>query len=105
MKNSRGRFGLSAAKPVKSRRRRRRLTGLLPGTAVAVGLVDAHVAAPAVGITDAGQMLMILGTSTCHMLLGREEIPVPGICGVVEDGVLPGFFAYEAGQKLRRRPL
>lgn len=75
-----------------------RLTGLLPGTAVAVGLVDAHVAAPAAGITDAGQLLMILGTSTCHMLLGRDEIPVPGICGVVEDGVLPGYFAYEAGQ-------
>ncbi|MEA4888977.1 MAG: ribulokinase [Clostridiaceae bacterium] len=74
------------------------LTGLLPGTAVAVGNVDAHVAVPAVGITEAGQMLMIMGTSTCHILLGREEINVPGICGVVEDGVLPGFLGYEAGQ-------
>lgn len=75
-----------------------RLTGLLPGTAVAVGTVDAHVAAPGVGMAAAGQMLMIMGTSTCHMLLGHEEKLVPGICGVVEDGVLPGFFAYEAGQ-------
>ncbi|MDW7656544.1 MAG: ribulokinase [Bacillota bacterium] len=75
-----------------------RLTGLLPGTAVAVGTVDAHVAVPSVGITAASQMLMIMGTSTCHMLLGHMEIIVPGICGVVEDGVLPGFFAYEAGQ-------
>lgn len=74
------------------------LTGLLPGTAVAVGNVDAHVAVPAVGITDAGQMLMIMGTSTCHVLLGREEVNVPGMCGVVEDGVLPGFLGYEAGQ-------
>ncbi|NLX70659.1 MAG: ribulokinase [Clostridiales bacterium] len=75
-----------------------RLTGLIPGTAVAVGNVDAHVAVPAVGITDEGKMLMIIGTSTCHMLLGKEEKMVPGICGVVEDGIIPGYFGYEAGQ-------
>ncbi len=74
------------------------LTGLLPGTAVAVGNVDAHVAVPAVGITEPGKMLMIMGTSTCHMVLGTEEKTVPGICGVVEDGILPGYFGYEAGQ-------
>ncbi len=72
--------------------------GLLPGTAVGVANVDAHVAVPAVGITDAGKMLMIIGTSTCDILLGTEEKIVPGMCGVVEDGVLPGFFGYEAGQ-------
>jgi L-ribulokinase len=74
------------------------LTGLLPGTAVAVGNVDAHVAVPAVGITEPAKMLMIMGTSTCHMVLGTEEKTVPGICGVVEDGILPGYFGYEAGQ-------
>jgi len=74
------------------------LTGLLPGTAVAVGNVDAHVAVPAVGITEPGKMLMIMGTSTCHILLGHSEHNVPGMCGVVMDGVLPGFFGYEAGQ-------
>ena len=74
------------------------LTGLKPGTAVAVGNVDAHVAVPAVGITEEGKMLMIMGTSTCHMLLGKEEKMVPGICGVVEDGIVPGYFGYEAGQ-------
>lgn len=73
-------------------------TGLLPGTAVAVGNVDAHVSMPALGITDVGKMLMIMGTSTCHILLGEEEKMVPGMCGVVEDGVLPGFMGYEAGQ-------
>jgi len=51
-----------------------------------------------VGITDEGKMLMIIGTSTCHMLLGKEEKAVPGICGVVEDGIIPGYFGYEAGQ-------
>ena len=75
-----------------------KLTGLKPGTAVAVGNVDAHVAVPAVGITDAGKMLMIIGTSTCHMLLGDEEKMVPGMCGVVEDGIIPGYLGYEAGQ-------
>lgn len=75
-----------------------KLTGLLPGTAVAVANVDAHVAVPAVGITDEAKLLMIMGTSTCHILLGTEEKLVPGMCGVVEDGVIPGYKGYEAGQ-------
>ena len=75
-----------------------KLTGLKVGTAVAVANVDAHVCAPAVGIDGVGKMLAIMGTSTCHMVLGAEEKPVGGICGVVEDGILPGFFGYEAGQ-------
>ena len=75
-----------------------RFTGLLPGTAVAVGNVDAHVSIPAVGITEPGKLLMIMGTSTCHVLLGDQEHIVPGMCGVVEDGVLPGYMGYEAGQ-------
>ncbi len=74
------------------------VTGLLPGTAVAVANVDAHVAVPAVGIVEPGKMLMIMGTSTCHMVLGDEEKMVPGMCGVVEDGIIPGFQGYEAGQ-------
>lgn len=75
-----------------------KLTGLNVGTAVAVGNVDAHVAVPAVKIDGPGKMLAIMGTSTCHMLLGTEERTVPGMCGVVEDGICPGFFGYEAGQ-------
>jgi L-ribulokinase len=75
-----------------------KLTGLKPGTAVAVANVDAHVAVPAVGITEPGKLLMIMGTSTCHILLGEEEKVVPGMCGVVEDGVIPGYMGYEAGQ-------
>lgn len=75
-----------------------KLTGLKEGTAVAVGNVDAHVTVPAVKIDGEGKMLAIMGTSTCHILLGKEEKNVPGICGVVEDGVYPGYFGYEAGQ-------
>jgi L-ribulokinase len=74
------------------------ITGLLPGTAIAVSNVDAHVAVPAVGIVEPGKMLMIIGTSTCHMVLDTEEKMVPGMCGVVEDGIIPGFMGYEAGQ-------
>jgi len=74
------------------------LTGLKKGTAVCVGNVDAHVSIPAVGITEPGKMLMIVGTSTCDILLGTEEKIVPGMCGVVEDGAMPGYFAYESGQ-------
>ena len=75
-----------------------KLTGLKVGTAVSVGNVDAHVALPPVGIVDEAKMLMIMGTSTCHVFLGTEEKNVPGMCGVVEDGVIPGYFGYEAGQ-------
>lgn len=75
-----------------------KFTGLKEGMAVAISNVDAHVAVPSLGISDAGKMLMIMGTSTCHMVLSKEEKIVPGMCGVVEDGILPGFYGYEAGQ-------
>lgn len=75
-----------------------KLTGLREGTAVAVGNVDAHVCVPAVGIDGPSKMLAIMGTSTCHIMMGEEEHQVPGMCGVVEDGVMPGYFGYEAGQ-------
>jgi L-ribulokinase len=74
------------------------LTGLKPGIAVPVGNVDAHVAVPASTVTEPGRLVAILGTSTCIMVLGEEERVVEGMCGVVEDGIIPGFFGYEAGQ-------
>jgi L-ribulokinase len=75
-----------------------KIIGLSKGTAVAISNVDAHVAVPAVGIVEPEKMLMIMGTSTCHMLLGTKERIVPGMCGVVEDGIIPGMYGYEAGQ-------
>jgi L-ribulokinase len=74
------------------------LTGLAPGTPVAVGNVDAHVSAPAVTVVTPGRMVAVMGTSTCHIALAADERPVRGFCGVVEDGVIPGLFGYEAGQ-------
>jgi L-ribulokinase len=73
-------------------------TGLKPGTAVAVANVDAHVSVPAATVTEPGRMVAIMGTSICHMVLGPQERLVPGICGYVEDGILPGLFGFEAGQ-------
>lgn len=73
-------------------------TGLKAGIAIAAGNVDAHVTVPALKIKHSGAMLAIMGTSTCHILLGEAEKEVPGMCGVVEDGVYPGLYGYEAGQ-------
>ena len=75
-----------------------RWTGLKPGTAVAIANVDAHVSVPAATVVEPGRMVIIMGTSNCHMVLGTEERIVPGMCGYVEDGIVPGFFGYEAGQ-------
>jgi L-ribulokinase len=73
-------------------------TKLKEGTAVAVANVDAHVSVPAATVTEPGRMVMIMGTSICHMVLGDEERRVEGMCGVVEDGIIPGLFGFEAGQ-------
>ena len=73
-------------------------TGLRPGTPVAIANVDAHVSVPAVGVTAPGTMVAVMGTSTCHMVLGAELAFAEGMCGVVEDGIIPGYFGYEAGQ-------
>ncbi len=74
------------------------MTGLRPGTAVPVGNVDAHVSVPAATVVEPGRMVIIMGTSNCHMVLGTEERIVEGMCGVVEDGIIPGYFGFEAGQ-------
>ncbi|CAK4836420.1 unnamed protein product [Aphanomyces euteiches] len=74
------------------------ILGLKEGTAIAVGNVDAHAAVPAVGVVTPGKLVMAMGTSICHMLLGSEEKQVEGMCGVVEDGIIPGYLGYEAGQ-------
>jgi L-ribulokinase len=73
-------------------------TGLPVGTAVSIANVDAHVAVPAATVVEPGRMVMIMGTSTCHMVLSVDERSVPGISGHVQDGIIPGYVGYEAGQ-------
>ena len=73
-------------------------TGLPEGIAVAVGNVDAHVTAPAAQAIEPGQMVAIMGTSTCHVMNHDALSEVPGMCGVVDGGIVPGLYGYEAGQ-------
>ncbi|GAB2805003.1 ribulokinase [Lentzea nigeriaca] len=73
-------------------------TGLPEGIAVSVGNVDAHVTAPAAQAVEPGQMVAIMGTSTCHVMSGEVLREVPGMCGVVDGGIIPGLWGYEAGQ-------
>jgi L-ribulokinase len=73
-------------------------TGLPEGIAVAVGNVDAHVTPPAANAIAPGQMVAIMGTSTCHVMNGTALAEVPGMCGVVDGGIVAGSWGYEAGQ-------
>ncbi|MEU5396837.1 ribulokinase [Streptomyces tibetensis] len=73
-------------------------TGLPEGITVCVGNVDAHVTAPAAVAVEPGQMVAIMGTSTCHVMSSDQHGVVPGMCGVVDGGILPGLWGYEAGQ-------
>jgi L-ribulokinase len=73
-------------------------TGLPEGIHVAVGNVDAHVTAPAAQAVNPGQMVAIMGTSTCHVMNSDALAEVPGMCGVVEGGIISGLYGYEAGQ-------
>jgi len=73
-------------------------TGLPEGIAVSVGNVDAHVTAPAAQAIAPGQMVAIMGTSTCHVMNGEKLAEVPGMCGVVDGGIVAGQWGYEAGQ-------
>ncbi|MCW2982862.1 MAG: ribulokinase, partial [Conexibacter sp.] len=73
-------------------------TGLRPGTAVAAGNIDAHVTAPATQAVGPGQMLAVMGTSTCHVMSAERVAEIPGMCGVVDGGIAPGLWGYEAGQ-------
>ncbi|GGJ02074.1 ribulokinase [Alicyclobacillus cellulosilyticus] len=74
------------------------MLGLTTRVAVAVGNVDAHVSVPGCGVSEPGTLVMVMGTSICHLTVTKEEIRLPGITGVVKDGILPGWYGYEAGQ-------
>jgi L-ribulokinase len=75
-----------------------RRIGLSESTAVAVGNVDSFVSMPGVGVDQPGTYVMVVGTSICDMVIDPQEVRLPGITGVVKDGILPGFYGYEAGQ-------
>jgi L-ribulokinase len=75
-------------------------TGLTTGIPVAVGAFDAHLGAIGSGVAQ-GALVKIIGTSTCDIAVSSNGQPladVPGLCGIVDGSVLPGYFGLEAGQ-------
>jgi L-ribulokinase len=77
-----------------------RKTGLRAGIPVAVGAFDAHLGAVGCGVTP-GTLVKIIGTSTCDITIApnrKKLADVPGLCGIVDGSVLPGYFGLEAGQ-------
>lgn len=74
--------------------------GLTAGIPVAMGAFDAHLGAVGSGIKE-GTLVKIIGTSTCDMVVApsRSKLPdIPGICGIVDGSILPGYYGLEAGQ-------
>ena len=72
--------------------------GLSAPVAVAVGNVDSFVSVPGAGVESPGTFVMVVGTSICDLVVDPAEVRLPGITGVVRDGILPGLYGYEAGQ-------
>jgi L-ribulokinase len=72
--------------------------GLPESVAVAVGNVDSFVSVPGAGVESPGTFVMVVGTSICDLVIDPVEVRLPGITGVVRDGILPGLYGYEAGQ-------
>ncbi len=75
-----------------------KLLGLRAGIPVSAAIIDAHAGVPGAGVASPSTMVLVMGTSSCHMMNSRIEAMAPGIAGVVEDGILPGYFGYETGQ-------
>lgn len=75
-------------------------TGLPAGIPVAVGAFDAHLGGVGAGIAP-GTLVKIIGTSTCDMMVvpvGQPLADIPGLCGIVNGSILPGYWGLEAGQ-------
>ncbi|HTJ78046.1 MAG TPA: ribulokinase [Rariglobus sp.] len=74
--------------------------GLTAGIPIAIGEMDVHYGSIGSGIT-AGTLVKVIGTSTCDcaVVSTRKKVrPIPGICGMVEGAILPGYYSIEAGQ-------
>ncbi|MGO2109560.1 MAG: ribulokinase, partial [Staphylococcus equorum] len=72
--------------------------GLSPETQVSPFIIDAHASLLGIGSERDKEMTMVMGTSTCHLMLNKEQHKVPGISGSVKGAIIPDLYAYEAGQ-------
>lgn len=75
-----------------------KLTGLRPGVAVSAATIDAHAGVPGCGVVKPGAMVVITGTSQCHMLLSERPKLFQGFAGLVWEGIIGGYYGYESGQ-------
>jgi L-ribulokinase len=75
-----------------------RKLGLRTGTPVSAAIIDAHAGVAGAGAAEPGTLVMVMGTSSCHMLNSTTFRSVPGVAGIVEDGILPNMVGYETGQ-------
>lgn len=74
------------------------LSGLAEGIPVSAATIDAHSGVAGMGVCREGPVSLIMGTSTCHMVLSKELRIFEGYAGVVRDGIIPGYYGYESGQ-------
>lgn len=86
-----GRAGLLSPKMAKN-------LGLDVNTVVTTGYIDAHSSVLGAGVSEPGRLVMVMGTSTCHLLLDQRMELVEGMSGAIEDGIVEGLYAYESGQ-------
>jgi L-ribulokinase len=70
--------------------------GLRAGIPVPVGAFDAHWDAIGAGVRE-GDVVNVVGTSTCIMAIARETGLIPGVCGVVKGSIHPQYYGIEAG--------
>ena len=70
--------------------------GLRPGIPIPVGAFDAHWDAIGAGCRQ-GDVVNVVGTSTCIIAMQKASKLIPGVCGVVPGSVHPGYTGIEAG--------
>jgi L-ribulokinase len=74
------------------------LMGLTKETVICSGHSDGAVAGCGAGATESGDMLLVMGTSTCHQMIFKDYHAFDGVCAIAADGMVPGVFGYESGQ-------
>lgn len=74
------------------------LWGLSEQVQISPYMIDAHSGVLGAGAINQGEFTAVIGTSTCHLMLDPKQEPIPAITGSVKDAVIPGLYAYEAGQ-------
>ncbi|WP_145477253.1 ribulokinase [Staphylococcus warneri] len=74
------------------------LCGLSSNVQISPYMIDAHSGVLGAGAIEKGEFTPVIGTSTCHLMLDPKQEPIPSITGSVKDAIIPGLYAYEAGQ-------